>query len=62
VKNNQLQLIEKIFGGTLHEVDELPVWKVNDETSTNEKSRKGSTNFLENSIQSSQEKLHIAGA
>lgn len=59
-KKSQEDLIAEIFGCTLTEVDELPVRKVNDETTTNEKPFKRRTHLLKNSTESKQTQLHLS--
>lgn len=60
MKKSTEDLIAEIFGGTLIEVHELPVRKVNDETSTNEKPSQGRTHLLKDSTESKQTQLHLA--
>jgi len=61
VKKSTEHLIAEIFGATLHEVAELPVRKVNDETTTNEKPIERWPDFLENSTENKQTQLHLTG-
>lgn len=61
MKKSTEDLIAEIFGATLHGVDELPVWKVKNETTTDEKPLKRRTHLLENSAESKQTQLHLAG-
>ena len=61
MKKSTEDLIAEIFGCTLTEVAELPVRKVNDETSENEKPFKRRTYLLKDSTENKQTQLHLAG-
>lgn len=59
MKKSTEDLIAEIFGCTLTEVAELPVRKVNDETSANEKPIERWPDFLEDGTARQQTQLHL---